>query len=347
METTHLIFRLLALSQGIFLFLYLLWFQRNRAGILLAMLVFSLCAYLTQPLVFYQYGRGAILQLVSVFATAIPALLWLVMSRFLNDAVVVPRWFILTATSYMALWYTGDLNLADTGSDELNDILFVLVPQALKLALVLHVIYMAITGRDTDLLNNRFRLRMPLAIGGGVVVTLVIVVELWAGDSTPLIMESVGSIFMFLVALSFNSLLFRFRDDSLFSLSEPIAEPPSQAAEPNTNDDTAIQIEHIEKTMTEGRFYATYSATLADLARKLELPAYRLRKLINNHMGYRNFNQFLNHYRIEEAAVRLRQQQNLPVLTIALDVGFKSISSFNTAFKSALGQTPTSYRSSQ
>lgn len=347
METIHLTFRLLALSQGVFLLLYLLWFQRNRAGFLLAILVSAFCAYLAQPLVFYQLGRGPILQLLSVFATTIPALLWLVMSRFLNDTLIVPRWFICSTASYMALWYIGDLGLAGTGSEEFNDILFVLVPQVLKLVLVLHVIYFAIAGRDTDLLDNRFRLRMPLAIGSGIVVTLVIVVELWAGGSMPLIMESVGSIFMFLVAMLVNCTFFRLRDDLPFSLIEPTAEPESHATAPDPDGDTAIFIDRIEKTMTEGRFYATYSATLADLANKLNLPAYRLRKLINNHMGYRNFNQFLNHYRIEEAAIRLRQEQNLPVLTIALDVGFKSISSFNAAFKSVLGQTPTSYRSSQ
>lgn len=346
METIHFSFRLLALSQGVFLLFYLLWFHRNRAGLLLAILVFSFCAYLAQPLVLHQFGRDAFLELLSAFATAIPALLWLVVNRFFNDTMIVPRWFAFTTVSYMVLWYIGDLNLADAGSDELNDILFILLPQAIKLALVLHVIYLAIAGRATDLLDNRFRLRMPLAIGGGVVVALVIVVELWASGSMPLIMEAVGSIFMFLVAVFANSMLFKFREDLPFSLQEAFVETDRQITEPDPNSANGKLIGRIEEVMTEGRFYATYSATLTDLARKLELPAYRLRKLINKHMGYRNFNQFLNHYRIEEAATRLRQQQDLPVLSIALDVGFKSISSFNAAFKSAMGQTPTSYRSS-
>ncbi|NIM18801.1 MAG: helix-turn-helix domain-containing protein, partial [Candidatus Latescibacteria bacterium] len=35
-----------------------------------------------------------------------------------------------------------------------------------------------------------------------------------------------------------------------------------------------------------------------------------------------------------------------PVLTIALDVGFRSLSSFNTAFRAHYGKTPTGYRRS-
>ena len=58
----------------------------------------------------------------------------------------------------------------------------------------------------------------------------------------------------------------------------------------------------------------------------------------------RNFNQFVNRYRIEEAGERLLSEARTPVLTIALDVGFRSISSFNTAFQAQFGVSPTQYR---
>ena len=61
-------------------------------------------------------------------------------------------------------------------------------------------------------------------------------------------------------------------------------------------------------------------------------------------MGYRNFNQFLNHYRIEEASRRLLES-TVPVSTIALDIGYGSLSSFNAAFKARYNMTPTEYRS--
>jgi AraC-like DNA-binding protein len=63
-------------------------------------------------------------------------------------------------------------------------------------------------------------------------------------------------------------------------------------------------------------------------------------------MGYRNFSDFLNSYRIREATGRLAdpEQKQLPVLTIAMDAGFRSLSSFNKAFKDTHGVTPTAWR---
>ena len=58
-------------------------------------------------------------------------------------------------------------------------------------------------------------------------------------------------------------------------------------------------------------------------------------------------NQYLNQYRIAEAARRLQDpaEINLPISTIALDVGYASLSSFNKAFKEVHGVTPSIYRS--
>jgi AraC-like DNA-binding protein len=86
--------------------------------------------------------------------------------------------------------------------------------------------------------------------------------------------------------------------------------------------------------------------TIGQLAKELDIQEYKLRQMINSQLGYRNFSDFLNSYRIKETAERLRDETNkhLPILTIALDVGFRSLSSFNKAFKATFGQTPTEYR---
>jgi AraC-like DNA-binding protein len=70
--------------------------------------------------------------------------------------------------------------------------------------------------------------------------------------------------------------------------------------------------------------------------------------VINQGLGYRNFNDFLHHYRIREACARLQRAEDahVPVLSIALDVGFGSIGPFNRAFKARVGMTPTAYRRS-
>ena len=87
----------------------------------------------------------------------------------------------------------------------------------------------------------------------------------------------------------------------------------------------------------------------AALAGRLAVQEHRLRRLINQHLGYRNFNAFLNHYRIGEARIQLGDiaMARIPVLTIAMDLGYRSLSPFNKAFKEITGATPTEYRRAQ
>ena len=98
--------------------------------------------------------------------------------------------------------------------------------------------------------------------------------------------------------------------------------------------------------MIAERAYRQEGLTSGALAAKLALPEYRLRQLINEGLGHRNFNAFLNHYRIAEAKAALvdTTQNDVPILTIAMDSGFQSVGPFNRAFKAATGQTPTEYR---
>jgi len=98
--------------------------------------------------------------------------------------------------------------------------------------------------------------------------------------------------------------------------------------------------------MTVERIHRREGLTIAMLAAELDLPAYRLRQVINEGLGYRNFNAFLNRYRIDEAKAALADasQRGVPVLTIAIDAGFQSIGPFNRAFKADTGMTPTEFR---
>ena len=106
------------------------------------------------------------------------------------------------------------------------------------------------------------------------------------------------------------------------------------------------ELERLEQMMSVERAYRQEGLTIAALAGKLELPEYRLRQLINEGLGYRNFNAFLNHYRLEDAKAALADpsQREVPILTIAMDAGFQSIGPFNRAFKADTGATPSEFR---
>lgn len=345
MEVIHLVFRLLALSQICFTFLYLLILQRNRNGAIMLSVCLCFMSYLSAPLVSSQLGEGLLLMLLALLATLIPAALWLLGNRFFNDDTAIPAAFVVASTTYVVLWYIGELELLRFDNDDLGNVLFELIPQLIKLGLVLHLIYIALTGKQHDLVSRRMQMRVPLAAGCGIAAALVIVVEIWASGTTPMIIEGVGSVFMFVLALAINLFLFRWREDFPLALGSPGTKlgAPSARSEEALNSDKAA-LKDIERQMLESRFYSKHGATLSDFAEVLNLPAYRLRSLINQHMGFQNFNQFLNHYRILEASERLRSQPQLPILTIALDVGFKSMSSFNQAFKNVHRITPSHFR---
>jgi AraC-like DNA-binding protein len=95
--------------------------------------------------------------------------------------------------------------------------------------------------------------------------------------------------------------------------------------------------------MAEQHAYRREGLTVASLAADLGMGEAALRTLINQQLGYRNFNDFLHHHRLQEAAARLAAE-DLPVLTIALDCGYGSIGPFNRAFRQRFGMTPTEYR---
>src|SRR5206468_1097751 len=121
------------------------------------------------------------------------------------------------------------------------------------------------------------------------------------------------------------------------------------AAPSQTTDKPVIEpalLHRLERLMVVDRAYRRAGLTIGVLSAQLGVPEYRLRQLINEGLGHRNFNAFLNSYRIEEAKAALAdpEQKEVPVLTIAMDAGFQSIGPFNRAFKAATDLTPTEFR---
>ncbi|MEL7453748.1 MAG: helix-turn-helix domain-containing protein, partial [Pseudomonadota bacterium] len=106
-------------------------------------------------------------------------------------------------------------------------------------------------------------------------------------------------------------------------------------------------LEQLHARLTQEDVYLVPSLTIADLAKDLGVTRHRLRNVINHSLGYENFNQFLNTFRIEAIQRRLDDPalNHVPILTLALEGGFRSIAPFNKAFKARFGVTPSAYRS--
>lgn len=97
--------------------------------------------------------------------------------------------------------------------------------------------------------------------------------------------------------------------------------------------------------MEEGKLYLQSELTLQDLAEKLDIPPYQVTQSINEGLG-KNFYDLVNGYRVEEAKRLLSDpaSRNNKVLTIGMDAGFNSKTTFNTVFKKFTGLTPSDFK---
>ncbi|MEP1097332.1 MAG: helix-turn-helix domain-containing protein [Cyclobacteriaceae bacterium] len=99
----------------------------------------------------------------------------------------------------------------------------------------------------------------------------------------------------------------------------------------------------LRKLMEEEKMYLRSDLTLTILAETAQLSEREVSLVINRHAN-QNFSSFVNKYRIDEAIRKLDASPQDKILAIALEVGFNNLSSFNQAFKSATGRTPSDFR---
>jgi AraC-like DNA-binding protein len=243
------------------------------------------------------------------------------------------------------------------------------------LGLALLAAAQTLTTWRADLVARRLRLRPVVLIGVSAYIAAGVLESLWPGPmasgsmaSGPMASGSMASGSMasdssvWSVANAFGLFLlmalggwglFRAAETEQASVLLPIAgKIPGDAgatASDGENKPPAIAPEllrRLQRLMSVERAYRREGLTIGSLSAELGVPEYRLRQLINEGLGHRNFNAFLNGYRIEEAKAALADpaQEQVPVLTIAMDTGFQSIGPFNRAFKAATDLTPTDFR---
>jgi AraC-like DNA-binding protein len=119
---------------------------------------------------------------------------------------------------------------------------------------------------------------------------------------------------------------------------EPAADLRAEAAD-------RLLVEKLDRLMTaEG--WRREGLTIGRLAAELDVQEHRLRRLINQRLGHRNFTDFVNGHRIEAAKRRLGDpaEARTTVASIAFDLGYGSLGPFNRAFRAATGATPTEWR---
>ncbi|GAA5020395.1 hypothetical protein GCM10011506_04940 [Marivirga lumbricoides] len=94
----------------------------------------------------------------------------------------------------------------------------------------------------------------------------------------------------------------------------------------------------------EESYYKDSGLTLKQAAKEIEVSPKYLSYLVNKFYQM-NFKNYLNQQRVQKVIEELKagKHKKQTLLSIALDAGFNSKSSFNAIFKSLTGHTPTEY----
>lgn len=206
--------------------------------------------------------------------------------------------------------------------------------------LAVHALFVIARSWRGDLVEARRRLRGPLlaaVCGFAIAISVVQIaqslgVNLWWFD-----LASGTTLAIFCAA---GAAVFLRADAQLFGAAAPapvedLLSPADRAA-----------LGKLEAAMDAGEAWRREGLTIGALAEEVGVPEHRLRRLINDHLGERNFAAFVNARRIEAAKARLVDPAHAQasVSAIAFELGFASLGPFNRAFKDATGLTPSEWR---
>ena len=271
-----------------------------------------------------------IFEVVVSIAFLLPFSIWQ-LSRAIFSEETLPPVKLVSYSLIILLWYHA---CAYAFSIESMSVYATVLMRMTTIGFLILSVVESQRGKKDDLVKSRIELRKIfiyfVAITG--LITVLTETSLGTTDLLTLKMFQRGAIMVF--ASYFLIVNSRWQDGFFAKKSQ------------NTVVKNEAMINHIKEVMADQQYYKTEGLTIGQLAKKLEEQEYKLRAVINQEMGYRNFPAFVNTFRIEEAKTLLQAQGSkaLTIQEIAYEVGFSSIGPFNRAFKAATGHTPKEFR---
>lgn len=306
-----------------------------------ALLMVSGAGYLFSTSVALRESLPVILPLVSLLGMTVPYALWS-FARAMFEAPWPRRW---VTTIFAATWaVTWLVFVAEdfVGQYWFNTAFF--VEHIAAIIIVVHAMWLAASGRPDDLVERRRRFRVLFVVIVAIEVIAVLTVELALVTRTPPEWLSLTNVLV-IAALTIGLAISFLRLRRVFFVPGPTDTEPTESDAASLSPADAVLQQKLLATMDAGAYRET-GLTINSLASSLNYPEHQLRRLINGHLGFRNFSAFLNSYRITEARDHFADPDRVrvPVLTTALDLGYGSLGPFNRAFKESTGMTPTEFR---
>src|SRR5215470_3465299 len=266
---------------------------------------------------------------------------WLFTRALFDDSFQLRWWHGAVWLAVVAFSFVNCAFLAPaTGNARLS----VMAINLLVLGFIALAIAQTITSWSADLVEDRRHVRVFVVVSAALYGGLNAILHLTIpGGHAAEIANVASAALLACVVGAICIAMLRVGGAELFAVTAPAA---SEAPQPDSSAADQKLVDALMQLMADERIYRHDDVTIGTLATRLSIPEYRLRRLINQRLGYRNFNVFLNEHRIAEAKAALADptQAEVPVITIAMDAGFQSLGPFNRAFKATTGVTPSEYR---
>jgi AraC-like DNA-binding protein len=298
-------------------------------------LAFALCgvAYLIEAAPALSHRQDLWLDAVRLVSVSTPAVFWLWVRAQMDDPFV-PSW--RDALPWLGMAALGAWAMA---ADRLLPWHIVRVASLVFVGLG---IWRSLAGRGGDLVEGRRRLRLVLAIAAALYIAGIEFINFRNlginGPATTIGLEVALGLYV-ACGIAFRVALRPAAE------SAAATQRPTRKAAPADPEEERL-LHALRHAMEAEKAYREEHCGIAFLAARLGIPEYRLRRLINQRLGHRNFTAYVNFYRLAETAAALADpgQARVPILTIALDAGFRSLGPFNRAFKAHTGMTPSEFR---
>lgn len=268
---------------------------------------------------------------------------WLFTRALFDEAFRLRWWHALAWAAVAAFSFVNCMWIAPASGARVSIIAINLI----ALGFIALAVTQTVASWSSDLVERRRGVRVFIvgaaALYGGLNAVLQIAMS---GSGSAEIANTVNLAVLAGVVVAICVAMLRVDGVDLFPVAPEVAATTGAAAVKESSAADQKLIDALMRLMADERIYRHDNVTIGTLATRLGIPEYRLRRLINQRLGYRNFNVFLNEHRIAEAKAALADpsQAEVPVITIAMDAGFQSLGPFNRAFKATTGVTPTEYR---
>ncbi|MBL7797018.1 MAG: helix-turn-helix transcriptional regulator [Saprospiraceae bacterium] len=343
------LFAYIALSHLLFM-AGMLWWERSKIEKPVGVPIFfalSVGGYLMIDAPFWE--AFPVLNLVfHVLPFLAPLAFWLFCKWIFDDHFRWQQWWWGLAAAVLALFYTVFLleKFQWLAMPSGLRMIFGLLTQLVSLTFVFFGIAEALHNREADLVWSRFQFRKVFVVCTAVLMAMTALAEIsLAGNPPPPALQlaqrvSIAALVLVFAAFSLSLRHGFFRE----KLTTPEPQPETDEIAPLEVDERLL--ENLENVMHNTEFWRTEGLTIRQLAEHLNLKEYRLRQVINQYLGYRNFNDYLHSFRINKACELLSDpiQRDMTVLEIAYQVGYASLAPFNKAFRELTGMSPTEWR---